>query len=211
MAASLAALLLLLSVGCARSGSFLAMNPRRNSLREQLSRLEFKNKQLNDELAVAQEESRRMANDLQLAELDNQNLERRVDSFRTQLGMANPGSSSNDSLEVARPFSGDSSPEFRSTRPIAQPPSRAPFTRIPNSSTIDVTPPPGPSAEDSFGSRQPSPYEEQTRPILDTPPVQYFDLSPSVGRSPIGLSDRSSSSTWEPLARGLSNGDRDYR
>jgi hypothetical protein len=199
--ATLAALLLLSAVGCARNGQMLALNPRRSSIREQLSRLEFQNQQLKDELKVAQDESQKLASNLRLAEIDRQDLERRVESYRTQLGMGNSG----DSYELARPNAGGSGSEFQSTRPASRPPSAAPFTQIPNRSSIDVTPPPGPSVEESFGfgagtGRSPS-YENRTRPSIDPPPVQYFDLSPSASRASVGAGAGGIGSTWSPLAR----------
>jgi hypothetical protein len=201
--ATLAALLLLSAVGCARNGQLLALNPRKSSIREQLSRLEFQNQQLKDELKVAQDESQTLASNLRLAEIDRQDLERRVESYRTQLGMGTSG----DPYELARPNPGGSGagPEFQSTRPASRPPSAAPFTRIPNRSSIDVTPPPGPSVEESFGfgagsGRSPS-YESRPRPSIDPPPVQYFDLSPSASRSDVGAGGLGIGSSWSPLAR----------
>lgn len=202
LAATLAALLLLSVVGCARSGQFLALNPRKSSIREQLSRLEFQNQQLKDELKVARDESQKLASDLRLAEIDRQDLERKVESYRTQLGRR--GDNVGNPYELARPSPGQSSPDVRSTRPASRPPSAAPFTRIPNPSAIDVTPPPGPSAEGSFGygvPRSPS-YEDRARPHIEPPPVQYFDLSPSAERTDVGLGSRGGGSTWSPLARG---------
>ncbi|QDV33896.1 hypothetical protein [Tautonia plasticadhaerens] len=202
LAATLAALLLMSAVGCARSGQLLALNPRRSSIREQLSRLEFQNQQLRDELKVARDETQKLAGDLRLAEIDRQDLQRKVDSYRTQLGRAGQGAG--DPYELARPAPDQEGPEARSTRPASRPPSAAPFTRIPNPSTIDVTPPPGPSAEGSFGfgsPRSPS-YEDRTRPYIEPPPVRYFDLSPSASRADVGLSSRAGGSNWSPLARG---------
>ncbi|WP_152053517.1 hypothetical protein [Tautonia marina] len=201
----LAALIALPALGCSGgSGGKFALNPRRVAIREQLSRLEFQNQQLKDQLKVAQQESKRLTNDLQLAEIDNRDLERRVDSFRTQLGLRG---SSDETLDVARPFPDTNRPESGTTRPAAQPPTRAPFTRIPNPSAIDVSPPPGPSAEEFYGIRRSPSYDQQTRPQIEPPPVQYFDLSPSVsvGRTNLDVRSDVTSSNWSPISVGGSS------
>ncbi|RUL85062.1 coiled-coil domain-containing protein [Tautonia sociabilis] len=202
LAASLTALLLLSALGCAKTGSFLALNPRRSSMREQLSRLEFQNQQLKDELEVARQESRRLANDLQLAEIDKSDLKRQIESYQTQLGRSVPA----NSYDLARPGPGESTPEFRSTRPAAQDPNRpAPFTQIPNRGLIDVSPPPGPSFEDSqpSGTRRGSSYQNAPRPHIDPPPIRYFDLSP-LSSNTTDRSEGAGNSPWSPIARGSS-------
>ncbi|MEW4570747.1 hypothetical protein AB1L88_23015 [Tautonia sp. JC769] len=206
----LAALIALPALGCSGgSGSKFALNPRRVAIREQLSRLEFQNQQLKDELKVAQQESKRLNNDLQLAEIDNRDLERRLDSFRTQLGLRG---SSDESIDVARPFPDDNRADSGTTRPAAQPPTRAPFTRIPNPAAIDVSPPPGPSAEEFYGIRRSPSYDQQTRPQIEPPPVQYFDLSPSVsvGRTNLDVRSRDNPSNWSPISVGGSSRVRRY-
>lgn len=193
------------AVGCSGGGSQFALNPKRIALREQLSRLEYQNQQLKDELAVAQQDTKRLNNDLQLAEIDNKDLERRLDSFRTQVGLNAQESSTDDALGMSRQYFGGGGAESGSTRPASQPPNRAaPFTRIPNPSRMNDSPPPGPSIENRARSSRSLEDDRTISPRLDLPPVQYFDLNPSASRREASVINQAStrSSSWSPLDRG---------
>ena len=134
LAACSAALMLLSDFGCARSGSMLANGPKRGSIRENLSRLEFQNRRLREELETARQESDRLAGDLQHSEIDNRRLEAKVDRYRMQLGADDNGGPVVGAYEPLRPNAGDPSHNGGSaTIPAARGPSRAPLHPDPQS------------------------------------------------------------------------------
>lgn len=210
-ALTVAAALLVAAAGCGGArGGRMAFRPLGGSLRENLSRLEFQNRALKEELADARDEADRLSGDLEHAEIDRRELAARLDRYQAQLGRNDPPASADNYGAVARPDTDDPSGSFAPTRPAAQPQRRAPFTQIPNRTgsgpVIDL----GTPANGDPGSESvPRSYEDIPRPYMETPPVRYFDLSPSAGRTRLDdrppLADREPLAAWSPRVRGSSN------
>lgn len=187
------------TAGCASGGGGkLTLNPRKGSLKESLSRLEHRNNELQRELADARDETKRLANELELAEIRNNDLATRLDSFRGGSRTASgAGGNSLSSLPDPDLDSGGT------TRPAGRAPYKPPFTQIPN--RIEVPDPPR-----SFDGN------EAARPLLSPPPVEYYDFSASGSdsgrtRSSSSSANRPSSSgnpSWAPVGQGSSSGRR---
>jgi hypothetical protein len=173
----------LAATGCAGNGggSRLAFNPWRGGLKESLSRLEHRNDELQRELADAKDESRRLADDLELAEARSLDLASRLDKYRS---VAQGGSS---------PLGDPDSGSRRTTRQAGQSPYMPPVTQIPN--RIEVPDPPMGSGVEGTESR---------RSVGGEPGVEYYNFgssgrsarSSSVGRSSGG------DSQWAPIGSG---------
>lgn len=186
--------------GASGGGGGFLRSARRGSLKENLSRLQHENDELEQKLASVNDEVKHLSSELEDAEVKNTDLANRLDSMRS---MAKGGGSNSDLSYLPDP---DTSPE-RTTRPTGRTPYKAPFTQIPN--RIEVTRPPDSESSTSV-------YTEPTQPLINPPPSEYFDLNSGSSRKkasastagrpdPDGSAASSSSSsrsTWSPVARG---------
>lgn len=178
--------------GCARGngGKFAVRNPFSGTMKESLSRLQHENQELEDSLASIRRENRRLADDLELAEGRATDLAGRLDRAT---GVDRAATDAEQGLaERYDPAPGGSS---RPTRASERARNSPPFTQIPNRGD-DTSPPHAPGAARSRG--------RDTSPLLDTPPVEYFDFDrdgPPHSRSRPDATPRpSSGTTWAPVA-----------
>jgi hypothetical protein len=167
--------------GCAQgNGGKLALrNPFQGTMKESLSRLQSENQDLEDSLASAKSETKRLQHELEREVSRSTELASKLDRFRS-----NVADSASDAMDLAQEYD----PTPRGSRGATKASSgrnqnKPPFTQIPN--RIDIPTPP-----ESTGSVRAR--GKQTTPLLETPPVEYFDFQKD------GASARARSSPSEP-------------
>ncbi len=186
------ALLGVAMAGCAKGngGKFALRNPFNGTMKESLSRLQHENQELEDSLASVKQEKRRLADELERAEGKATDLASRLDR-----AVGRDGGTSGGGDELADRYDPTPGGSSRPTRASDRARNNPPLTQIQN--RIDVPSPP----DSTDGGRA---RDRETTPLLDTPPVQYFDFDRDGGASrdrsrPEASPRPSSGTTWAPV------------